>query len=339
MNTQNKWMVSVLVTFYNQKDYVNRALESVFEQQTNFGFEVLVGDDGSTDGTLDVVREWMDKYPEQIYLYPVKHTEGKSVPGFRASKNRINLLEHVHGEYFIFLDGDDYFSNPCKLQRQVDILQKQEFQNCIACGHSIEALYSDGTSELFLDPGLPEGVIKAADYWKQYYLHTDTLLIRSNVVEKLPLKLLDHNFNDNMITFSVIQHGDIYFIPEAMAVYAQTMGGIWTGEKKVVSLVRNMYMVDISEQIGAKMRKQSRMRMAGDWFRMLGVRKEIGKHDLKIYENEAKEKGFRYTLQWLHYQELDALSRMKLVMLAMFRCRYLIKSGWIKKMYRHLRNK
>ena len=60
--------VSVLVTFYNQEDYVDEALQSVFDQKCDFDFEVLIGDDGSTDGTMAKLQEWKQKYPEQRVL-------------------------------------------------------------------------------------------------------------------------------------------------------------------------------------------------------------------------------------------------------------------------------
>ena len=61
--------LSVLVTFYNQKDYVDRALRSILLQNTDFEYEILVGDDGSTDGTLDKIKEWQAKYPNKISVY------------------------------------------------------------------------------------------------------------------------------------------------------------------------------------------------------------------------------------------------------------------------------
>ena len=96
--------VSVLITFYNQERYVDRALQSVFEQKTNFDFEVLVGDDGSSDGTCNSVNSWKEKYPNIIKLYVMEREGEGHIAGFRASRNRLNLLKHVKGEYFIYLD-------------------------------------------------------------------------------------------------------------------------------------------------------------------------------------------------------------------------------------------
>ena len=116
--------LSVLVTFYNQKDYVDRALRSILLQNTDFEYEILVGDDGSTDGTLDKIKEWQAKYPNKISVYIMDRQEGKKYnSSFRASRNRINLLKYVKGKYFTYLDGDDYFCNNNKFQKQIAFLE------------------------------------------------------------------------------------------------------------------------------------------------------------------------------------------------------------------------
>ena len=96
--------VSVLVTFYNQEKYVDKALESIISQKTDFGIKILVGDDGSSDKTCEEVEKWINRYPEMIELYIMERNEEKVVPGFRASRNRINLLSHVNTELFILME-------------------------------------------------------------------------------------------------------------------------------------------------------------------------------------------------------------------------------------------
>ena len=102
--------VSVLVTFYNQEDYVDEALQSVFDQKCDFDFEVLIGDDGSTDGTMAKLQEWKQKYPDRMEIYVMDREPGvKYNSSQRASRNRLNLLQYVKGEYFAYLDGDDFY--------------------------------------------------------------------------------------------------------------------------------------------------------------------------------------------------------------------------------------
>ena len=88
--------LSVLVTFYNQREYVDRALNSILSQKTDYDYEILVGDDGSNDGTIGKLEEWQEKYPDKIKIYIMDRKEGvKYNSSFRASRNRINLLKKV----------------------------------------------------------------------------------------------------------------------------------------------------------------------------------------------------------------------------------------------------
>lgn len=315
-----KEKIDVLVTFYNQESYVDRALKSVLEQKTDFEFKVLVGDDGSSDRTREYIEKWSSEYPDKIKMFVMPRENKRYVPGFRASQNRLNLLKHVCGQYFIYLDGDDFWDDETKLQQQADILDAPENQGCIACGHPIDALFTDGTRKNFGgDERLKEGIIDAKEYWKYSYLHTDTLLFRSSVIEKLPLDLLKSGFNDNLITFTIIQHGDIYFLPKTMAVYAQTMDGIWTGEKKVISQIRSMTMVDLCRMIGPEMEAQSRYKFGAVWFGMLRLRKQLSGVDLSLYEAEALEINLKYTLMWIHYPQSGRIRKVQLLTIAVLK--------------------
>lgn len=304
--------VSVLVTFYNQEQYVDKALESVLSQKTDFGVKIIVGDDSSSDGTCEKVKQWISRYPGRIELHVMDRNEGDRIPGFRASKNRINILKFVDTEYFIYLDGDDYFDYEYKLQRQVEILDLPENSGCTACGHNIKMLYGDGTSKPATDPSIKEGRITLARYWKDIYIHTDTMLFRSSVIPKFDLALLENNFNDNMITYSALQEGDVYYIPELWAVYVQTSGGIWTGEKNIISLIRNMIFYDLSRKINPKMKYQSICRFSYLWQDLYKVRHSIRSSELKAYADEANDKGLKNASRWLMYQELNSFQRASL---------------------------
>ncbi len=152
--------VSVLVTFYNQEKYVEKALDSIIMQEADFGIKIIVGDDGSTDGTQTIVKNYIEMYSGQIEMIVMDRAPGEHIAGFRASRNRLNLLKYVDTEYFIFLDGDDYFDYNKKLQCQVEILDKFENADCIACGHNIDMLYPDGRR-------VPITSTKLTEYYKQ----------------------------------------------------------------------------------------------------------------------------------------------------------------------------
>ena len=304
--------VSVLVTFYNQEKYVDKALNSVFSQNTNFDYDVLIGDDGSSDRTLEIINQWISRYPDKIRLFQMERLEKKYPTGFRASQNRLYLLKHVTGQYFNFLDGDDYFTDDDKLQKQIEILDSEDNQDCIACGSNIDMIFPDGTIKQATSKKLQKGKISPSDYWERHYFHTDTLLIRSSVIPKLPVKLLENNFNDNMITFSVIQHGNLYYIPESTAAYIQTMDGIWTLGDKETNYFRGLMCFDLTNKINSSMKKETNKRFLETW---LEIRKIIKASDgynnkLIVFDEEIKDKKLRNSYLFLHYNELPLFQKL-----------------------------
>lgn len=304
--------VSVLVTFYNQEKYVDKALNSVFSQNTNFDYDVLIGDDGSSDRTLEIINQWISRYPNKIRLFQMERLEKKYPTGFRASQNRINLLKHVTGQYFNFLDGDDYFTDNDKLQKQIEILDSEDNQDCIACGSNIDMIFPDGTIKQATSNKLQKGKISPSDYWKRHYFHTDTLLIRSSVIAKLPIKLLENTFNDNLITYSIIQHGNLYYIPESTAAYIQTMDGIWTTSNNETNQIREMICYDICNIINPTLKKETDKRLTGSW---VGMRKIImnPKSDISkimVFDNEIKDKKLKNSFKFVHYNELPLFQKL-----------------------------
>ena len=100
--------ISICVTYYNQENFVKDSLNSILSIDFPCDYEVLVGNDGSTDNTGLLVDEYVNRYPDKIkhYIWDRK-SEYKSIN--RASMNRLNLAEKATGDYIIFMDGDDYF--------------------------------------------------------------------------------------------------------------------------------------------------------------------------------------------------------------------------------------
>lgn len=325
--------VSVLVTFYNQEKYVNQALSSVINQKANFGIKVLVGDDGSTDSTRDIVRQWMQKYPGKIEMYVMERRPGNHIAGFRASQNRLNLLKHVETDYFIYLDGDDYFNYDGKLQHQVDILDATENADCIACGHNTDMLYPDGRCKPITSVELKEGKYAPKYYWRKVYFHTDTLLIRSLVIPSINTALLENNFNDNMITFSIIQNGNLYYIPESWAVYLQTGDGIWTSGKVIVNHIRNMFLYDLCNQINPDMEKETTHRFWSTWISLYRLRNKIDSSELQSFSDEAKVRNMHNSYNWIHYGELRWIQRRVMCLKTFGKCWREILWGMLAKIY------
>ncbi len=121
-NTENQeepLMVTIRCITYNHEPYIRQCLEGFVMQRTNFRFEAIVHDDASTDGTAAIIREYAEKYPDIIK--PIYETENQ-YSKHDGSLRRI-MDAHMHGKYIAICEGDDYWTDPLKLQKQVDFLE------------------------------------------------------------------------------------------------------------------------------------------------------------------------------------------------------------------------
>ena len=112
----NKPFVSVKTITYNHEEYIARCIEGIVNQKTNFSFEYIIGEDCSTDDTLKIVQEYADKYPDIIRVITSESNVG-------ACENDHRTDMACRGKYVAFCEGDDFWTDPHKLQKQVDFLE------------------------------------------------------------------------------------------------------------------------------------------------------------------------------------------------------------------------
>jgi len=131
---KNTITVSVCVVTYNHEKYIRECLESIVTQKCNFNFEVIIGDDCSTDKSRSIIKEYETKYPNMIKTLFHKENIG-------GTKNYLAVHSQAQGKYICHIDGDDY-ALPGKLQAQVDFMNKTP--NCNICFHRVKGLYPNG---------------------------------------------------------------------------------------------------------------------------------------------------------------------------------------------------
>ena len=130
-------MVSVIVVTCNQKQYIRQALDSILMQETTFPYEILIGDDASTDGTSEIVEEYAQRHPSLIRAFIREKNLG-------PTKNVYDLLAQARGKYIANCEGDDYWINCKKLQLQVDFLEKNPIYS--ACTHNCRIVDETGAA-------------------------------------------------------------------------------------------------------------------------------------------------------------------------------------------------
>lgn len=272
--------VSLMITSYNLVDSIDQSIQSVVKQNLPFSWELLIGDDGSDDGTLDKINKWKNEYPENIQVFVMSRENDDSKTGMRAARNRANLLEHATGDYLIFLDGDDCFTNNDKIQKQIALLDDKANKNCSCCAHNIYVYYPNDESKSHhsVDRNLKTKTITVKQYWPKMYFHTDTLLFRKECKVLMLHPLYRDYLNDNFITYLALQYGDVLYLEESMAQYNITGQGLWTGKNKLYSYFRNLLGFDLEVHVNKSLRWASYVRHLYA-FRML----------LKYYKEEKDD--------------------------------------------------
>ncbi len=208
-------MVSILCVCYNHKQYIRDTLNGFLSQRTSFKYEIIIHDDASTDGTDKIIHEYQEKYPEMIIgLY---ETENQYSKGVRLQEE---LMEHlVRGKYTALCEGDDYWIDTNKLQKQVDFLENHS--NYSICGHSINIVDEKGdliSSQSKKNTGGYEIPIKDI-ILNSKGAHTSSLVYRSDLKNQYPRFFQKCMVGDYPIRLYMATRGKFYMFNKAMSCY------------------------------------------------------------------------------------------------------------------------
>src|SRR5882672_6480832 len=137
--------VSVSVITYNQEEFIAQAIDSILRQEVSFDYEIVIGEDASTDRTREIVLELERRHPDRIrvMLRDAGTSERDRARGLGGKTNFVQGIQDCRGKYVALLDGDDYWTDSHKLQKQVDFLERHP--ECSLCFHNAEMFYEDGS--------------------------------------------------------------------------------------------------------------------------------------------------------------------------------------------------
>lgn len=299
--------ITALITAYNQKQYIEEAVESVLNQVCRFEFDVVVGDDGSDDGTWELLQE---KYAQSDKIRLIRMPRGEdtdNVGATRASRIRLELLKYVTGEYFCFLDGDDFYSDLGKFQKQVDILDDAGQKDCTICASNM-AYYWENNGSNPTQPiyayGKNKGRIERHFCWKYTFFHANACVFRSSIIKNLPYDILDCVFNDHLIFFCAMVQGEVYYIPDITMNYRQVMAGsIWTSGNSAVGTVRGGMAVDICSRIRPELKKASAYRYRKYMYEIYRIRNTLNSAEFIYWHKLAQKLSCRMMLDYFEYAE------------------------------------
>ena len=235
----NSPVVSVCVQTYQHASYIRNALDSILMQQTNFDFEIVLGEDESTDGTRDICIEYAKKYHEKIRLFLNSRKNVIYIDGRPTGRwNFLNNLKNARGKYIALLPGDDYWTDPLKLQRQVTLLDQHP--ELVSCFHWADWLLDDTGEIASWKYGPPE--VKATyslnDLLRfRNFIPTCSALFRNNRIKKFPDWYYKVDIGDLPLHMILAQYGEIGFVDKVMAVSRRHLGGMYGGN----SLYNNLH--------------------------------------------------------------------------------------------------
>jgi glycosyltransferase involved in cell wall biosynthesis len=214
--------VSVCCVTYNHEKFISRALDGIFKQKTCFPFEVIVRDDCSTDASPQIILDYQRKYPN--LLQPILEPENTFSKGIRPVPEAIR---RANGNYIAFCDGDDFWRDEEKLQKQVDFLdQNQDFSVCYGNSTVIDSEEEKIADALFKKP---RDYTQADLICGEAYIHFSTALIR-NKIDLCPEKFQRIPAGDTSFWHLLGFIGKAKYLEEIeYGAYRVHDGGIWSG--------------------------------------------------------------------------------------------------------------
>lgn len=222
--------VTVIVTTYNHERFINEAIDGVLMQETNFDYEVVIIEDCSTDHTRDIVIEYQKAHPGKIRLVLSETNKCDNSEFMKA-------ILSSSSPYVAILDGDDYWTSPQKLQKQVNYLDLHP--ECAICFHNVRILYDDGSQEPRDSNGLDQKEVSTMeDLIDGCFIETCSTMFRRSSLCEFPSWYTNDKSADWSLFILAAQHGKIGYINEVMGVYRQHSGGFWTGLSRAEQLER-----------------------------------------------------------------------------------------------------
>lgn len=228
MDVKTSPLVAIRCITYNHEPYIRDALDGFVMQKTNFPFVAIVHDDASTDGTADIIREYAAKYPDIIK--PIYETENQySRRDGSLSRIMNEACAKTGAKYYALCEGDDYWTDPLKLQKQVDFLEAHTdysmcFHNCIV--HWEDNKFPDK----LISEKLEYREYSGAELWNKYVSQTASLMLTRDVYSAKLYKKAKANpkigGGDWALILGCATCGKIFCIPEVMSVYRRNPGSL-----------------------------------------------------------------------------------------------------------------
>ncbi len=216
-------MVSIVCITYNHEQFIADAIDGFLMQKTNFDFEILIHDDASTDKTADIIKKYELKFPNIIK--PIYQKENQYSKGIKV----VDLnWKRAKGKYIALCEGDDYWSDPFKLQKQVDYMENNS--DCTLCTHAVEKVTINKVRIGYERPYDRDIKAPTTDLilGGGYFVGTTSLLFPRNLIESTPDFYLNASVGDYPLQIYLASKGYAYYMNEVMGAYRIGVEGSWS---------------------------------------------------------------------------------------------------------------
>jgi glycosyltransferase involved in cell wall biosynthesis len=234
--TNSTPLVSVCISTYNQEKYIRQTLDSILAQKTDFPFEIVIGEDNSPDTTREICNDYVQRFPDMVSVMPLTKNLGP-IP------NLMRSLKACRGKYVALLDGDDYWIDEWKLQKQIDCLEKDEKMSLCFTGWK-EYQEND---DVFLDVKIAQqkGYFTIEDFANEAYFHTSTVVLRQPKTKEWIENLANFWIGDRPLYITILNEigGYAYKLEDICSVFRVNNGSTFSPTKPIERsiLVGNMY--------------------------------------------------------------------------------------------------
>lgn len=218
IHNENIPTVSIKMSTYNHGQFIAKAIESVLMQKTTFPFELIIGEDCSTDNTRAVILEYQQR--NSNIVKPILNDRNM---GMKHTFHQ--TLSACHGDYIAILDGDDYWTSPHKLQKQVDFMNTHP--ECSISFHNVQMVYENGKeSQIYIKKA--DKYVVFEDLLKMCFIPSCSVMLRNHLFDTFPAGFDDIPMSDWPLYILTAQHGRICYLDEVMGAWRYHAGGVWT---------------------------------------------------------------------------------------------------------------
>ena len=241
-------LVSVIMITYNHEKYIEEAVNGVLMQKTDFDYELIVANDQSTDQTDSVIKRILSEHPSSSRIHYIKREKNMGMVA-----NFIDTARQSEGKYIALCEGDDYWTDPLKLQKQVDFLEQNNKYSMVCHDAQIidEVL---GTSYLDFTPPHPKQICSTKDLFGNNFCTTASILFRKQSISSVELPEFKVLAGDLFLKLLVSLNGLLFRMYEVMSVHRITAtGATVTLKKNLPELIKSrVVLYDYFNKISSK---------------------------------------------------------------------------------------